>query len=140
MKSPTYIIPGAPIPQPRARILRNGFSYDPVAQDKECAREELIEQRDANYQKIITHPVALDITFFMPIPKSLSKKKQDLLLDQYHTIRPDLDNLIKFTLDTFSKSILILDDSLIYSINSKKIYSFRPKTEFFFIYGESENE
>ena len=39
------------------------------------------------------------ITFYMPIPAGLSKKKKAERLHQPHKIKPDLDNLIKGLLD-----------------------------------------
>jgi Holliday junction resolvase RusA-like endonuclease len=45
-----------------------------------------------------------------------------------HTIKPDIDNLIKFVMDC-GQNILWNDDSTICQIESKKIYSKHPRTE-----------
>lgn len=141
MKSPTYKISGPPIPQPRARILRNGIHYDPRAKDKQKIRILLLSQRNSFNQHMLTCPVSLQATFFMPIPTSLSKKKQSSLVGQPCTKKNgDLDNLLKTLLDTCAfNGPLVLDDSLVYSLSCQKIYDPDPRTEFHFIYG-SENE
>ena len=64
----------------------------------------------------------------MPIPKSLSKVKKDALKGKPHYLRPDIDNLIKFILDS-ANGILYLDDAQIYTINAHKIYDEHPRTE-----------
>ena len=38
----------------------------------------------------------LDATFILPMPKSWSKKKKQLMHGKPHIIKPDLDNIIKF--------------------------------------------
>lgn len=142
MISPNYVISGDPIPQPRARILRNGFAYDPRAKDKQKIKSQLLTQRNEHNQHMLTCPVFLDITFFMPIPTSLSKKKKTLLIGQPCTKRNgDLDNLVKTYLDC-CKNIILLDDSQVFGLYCCKIYAPKEsvRTEFFFSYGESENE
>ena len=48
-----------------------------------------------NYKEQYQGAIGLNIYFCMPIPQSLSKKKQDELAEQWHIKRPDTDNLIK---------------------------------------------
>ena len=40
-------------------------------------------------------PISLTVKFYMPVPASISKKKQDALKSKPHLKRPDLDNLLK---------------------------------------------
>jgi Holliday junction resolvase RusA-like endonuclease len=141
MKSPTYKISGTPIPQPRPRILRNGIHYDPAHKHKELIRLQLLTQRDTFNQHMLTCPISLHATFFMPIPNSLSKKKQSLLIGQPCIKRNgDIDNLIKLVLDC-CKNILFLDDAQVFSLCCMKLYAPTDfvRTEFYFIYG-AENE
>ncbi len=46
-------------------------------------------------------PEVLRIEFHIAIPKSYSKKKRLSLYGQYHTEKPDIDNLVKAFMDTF---------------------------------------
>lgn len=72
-------------------------------------------------------PIELHLQFHMPIPKSLSKKKQLALEGKPHTKHIDLDNLCKFVLDA-ANNILYKDDSMVYSISAQKTYNKEPKT------------
>ena len=64
----------------------------------------------------------LIIEFHMPMPKSWSKKKKLEMIGRYHTVKPDLDNLIKSCVDAlFSKSER--DDACVHSIVAKKVWS-----------------
>lgn len=80
---------------------------------------------------VLTGPLSISTTFFMPIPKSMSRKKQDQLNCKYHQKRPDIDNCEKFLLDCIVLSgNLIHDDSQFAEIHSMKIYSKSPRTQF----------
>ena len=57
----------------------------------------------------------VEINFFIPVPKSWSKKKKSANLGRPHKQRPDLDNLIKAVQD-----ILMKEDSTIWNIKAEK--------------------
>jgi len=69
-------------------------------------------------------PLHFHITFFMKIPKYLSKK--DL---SWHLKKPDLSNMIKFYEDICS-GILYADDKQIVQISAEKKYDNNERTEF----------
>lgn len=77
--------------------------------------------------ELIEGPIHLDITFHMPIPLSWSKVKKVRMDGQPHVSKPDIDNLIKFSLDCMN-GIVYSDDRFIWSINAKKVYSSIPRT------------
>jgi Holliday junction resolvase RusA-like endonuclease len=58
---------------------------------------------------------------------SLHKKKKAELLGSPHIIKPDCDNLAKFTLDVMS-DIVYADDSCVFDLKINKTYSDEPKT------------
>lgn len=60
----------------------------------------------------------MKVTFGIPMPKSYGKAKRQFLLGQRHTLKPDVDNLIKSFLDA-----LLDDDSGISSVCIKKVWS-----------------
>ncbi|MHA1401911.1 MAG: RusA family crossover junction endodeoxyribonuclease, partial [Candidatus Heimdallarchaeaceae archaeon] len=66
-------IPGAPIALQRARTKGNVF-YDP----QYTAKQNIIWYFKRTYGEVtpLETPIELEITFYMPIPKSWSKKKQ----------------------------------------------------------------
>ncbi len=64
---------------------------------------------------------ALCLDFYMPMPKSWSKKKKKEMLDRPHESKPDLDNLVKAVLDAlfYRKG----GDSSVWLIDAMKRYS-----------------
>lgn len=72
-------------------------------------------------------PLRLQIKFYMPIPKSLSQKKQDALQGAWYLKKPDLDNLIKIV-DGLN-CIAWEDDCQVCKIDAWKLYDKKPRTE-----------
>lgn len=63
----------------------------------------------------------MEIMFFLPIPKSWSKKKKKEMVDTPHRQTPDLDNLVKGVLDAlFYKSG---GDQHVYAIRAEKYWA-----------------
>lgn len=120
------IIQEVPIPQARPRVTRYG-TFDPH-HDKNNWIKFLISQQYK--EEVLTCPISVEMLFYLPIPKSTSKKKTALMLDNdiKHIKKPDLDNLAKKYLDCMN-SIVFKDDSLIYKLTISKRYSQHPKTE-----------
>ncbi|MCM3452767.1 RusA family crossover junction endodeoxyribonuclease [Heyndrickxia oleronia] len=67
-------------------------------------------------------PVEVRIWFNMPIPKSWSKKKQNEAYGEYHTKKPDTDNLLKGVFDSLNK-IAWQDDNQVAKVIATKIYA-----------------
>lgn len=122
-----YTIPEAPIPLARPRVTK-WTTYDPQKDIKATHRSILRSQRGLKYPSSDTS-LSITITFFMPIPESLSKKKKHALIKQRHTKRPDIDNLIKYVFDV-AQGILFKDDAAISTITAYKVYDTNPRTEF----------
>lgn len=120
---------GDPVAWQRPQFCRRGakmHSYDGQEKLKVGCKWQLKSQfRDA----ILTAPVSIDLTFYMPIPKSTSgvRKRQMLHGKMYHMKRPDLDNLSKFVLDCLNQ-IILTDDAQVVEIRARKIYSDKPGT------------
>lgn len=72
----------------------------------------------------LTQAVGIEsITFHMPIPKSLEGKVK---VGQWHTKKPDIDNLVKGLFDA-ANGVAWVDDNRIVSIGQiKKVYSDKP--------------
>ena len=100
-----------------------GYVYDPSKKDK-----SVIIPLMNQYASSLTPTGALSVAlaFYMPIPKSYTKKKKALMQDETypHTNKPDVDNMIKFYLDC-----LPFDDKVIYKTKARKFYSPRPRVE-----------
>ena len=130
-----FIVLGNPIALKRHRHYKFG-TYDPSKKDKENFYLKAFRHRPI---KALGGRVFADIKFYMQRPKSHYRtgKFQHLLKDNapnyYHSKKPDIDNLIKFVLDTIQgRDRFILDDSMVCSLKAEKIYTSNneePRTE-----------
>lgn len=118
------IIPHSPIPAARPRVTQR-VTYNP--KQREQIKTTYVIKKQYT-QSPLTTPLEVTFLFFMPMPKRMSLKKKEALLGAPHTKKPDLDNLIKFYLDSMN-GVVYNDDKQIYEINSCKVYSERPRTE-----------
>ena len=121
-----------PVPASRPRVTRWGTYYTKkYTQFRNDLREEL---NKLTFNKIGAGiPIKFTVTFNMGFPKSYSKKKRiELLENNHHVIRPDLDNLIKGLLDGLN-GIAFEDDSQIIELNIKKQWSIVPSIKFKYV-------
>ena len=72
--------------------------------------------------------IALYVVFYMPIPKSWSKKKKEEMNGRPHLFKPDNSNILKLIEDR-ANGILYDDDKRIYKHHLEKIYSYEPRIE-----------
>lgn len=73
---------------------------------------------------ISVEPYGTHVRFFMPMPKSWSKKKKAEMNGTLHQQKPDVDNLLKALLDSIFK-----DDAHIADIRATKIWSVEGRIE-----------
>jgi Holliday junction resolvase RusA-like endonuclease len=124
---------GEPKAQARHRHFTRGtFSgtYDPSKDKKESFASILQSQAP---KEPISEAICIELKFFLGRPKNHygTGKKCECLKNtapEYHSGRPDLDNLTKFVQDSLNK-IFYKDDALICQLIAKKMYSERPRTE-----------
>jgi Holliday junction resolvase RusA-like endonuclease len=104
------------IPKGRPRFTRFGHAYTPKkTRDFEKAlQSEAIRQ---NGKILLEGPLTVSISFYFKKPKSAKR--------QFPSVRVDLDNLIKATLDSMN-GIAFKDDSQICEIYAKKCYGILP--------------
>lgn len=135
----TITITSAPQAQGRPRFTVRGghaIAFNPHKDTKNWYRLQISGQIEA----VITSPIELEMTFYMPIPKSTSKKKSKEMLENKikHIKKPDIDNLQALILNCFT-GIVYRDDSQVYKIIAFKKYSAIPRTEIK-IFWQEENE
>jgi len=123
----TYIVPGDPIPWERARVNKGRF-FDAQRPKKNNWAISLQYQSEKQpfYEK---QPLHLIAHFYFPVPNSLRPNRRQELIGQPYIYKKDLDNCVKFLMDTCA-GILYHDDCLIYSVYSTKVYDLEPRTEF----------
>ena len=138
-------VPGPPIPKQRPYFVhkdKNGNALPFVKTinrqgDAEAAfKFSVLKYCTENAGGVCTiadGPIALGLTFVMPIPKSnwpqykIRDLKRGMIF--YHFIKPDLDNLIKFVKDCL-QGICYANDSQVATMDPHpvKIYGLEPKT------------
>ena len=106
-------IAGKPEGQARPRKGKYGNFYVPQNQWAERVYSIALSKRP---KKIIDFPVYVSLTFNMPKPKHIPKKKY------WHTKKPDFDNIAKGTIDALTKAKFWKDDNLIAMCSIKKKY------------------
>lgn len=113
---------GRPLPYP--------IQVDPSKTDK---ADLLSIVRDKAPDKPLAGPVLLMMTFYMARPRShygtgKNAGKLKELAPKHHTVRPDVDNLIKLIADSLN-GVFWRDDTQICFCQARKEYSERPRTE-----------
>ena len=88
----------------------------------------MCKQIDGLSIKKFTNQIYVETTFYMPIPKSLSIKKRNLLDGTFCDVGGDMDNLLKALWDSLNGHAYTDDKQIVWS-QEKKIYSFEPRIE-----------
>ena len=88
----------------------------------------MCKQVDGLSIKKFTNPIYVETTFYMPIPKSFSIKKRNLLDGTFCDVGGDMDNLLKALWDSLNGHAYTDDKQIVWS-QEKKIYSFEPRIE-----------
>ena len=126
-----FTIPGIPQSKKRPRFSRfkgKVRTYDSQSEEKETARWQLKSRMVG--KELFKDCIEVSLKFFLPIPKSTSKKVKKLMSTDNipHIKKPDIDNFCKAILD-YMNGIVYVDDSQIYKLTAIKLYSENPRTE-----------
>ena len=132
-KAIQFVIEGVPCAKGRPKFaVLGGFAraYTPKKtydSEKNIAGEAMVSMAG---RQPLEGALNCSIAFFMPIPKSVSKKDKTRMLsgEIQHTKKPDLDNLVKLVCDSLN-GIAYDDDSQIIRLVCSKQYSDYPRTE-----------
>lgn len=118
---------GKPMSKGRPRFQRAGNFVRTYTDDKTVEYENLVRLAwmQSGEEKLNGAIKALVLAYF-PIPKSLSKKKQQELIAKPYTKKPDCDNIAKIVLDALN-GIAYDDDSQIVNLEVQKEYSSEAK-------------
>ena len=110
-------VQGVPKPQPRPRMTRQGHVYTPSTADAWKDAVQTAFMRRLKPQ--ITIRVYLSVCFYLPRPKRV---KPDAAMPS-HTGKPDLDNLLKSTMDALTEIGVWKDDSQVIQTAAEKHYA-----------------
>lgn len=120
----TFFIPMTPIGKGRSRVTRGGLhTYTP---ESTVRAEKLIAlMATAAGVRPMDGPVDLEVDAEFLFPRSWSKKRiqETINAGQWHTSKPDCDNIGKIVADALN-GIAYHDDSQICTLTVRKYYSF----------------
>jgi Holliday junction resolvase RusA-like endonuclease len=108
-----------PTPASRPRVTRWGTFYGKKYKGFKKDMDQLLSDTDKEWLEGL---IFADMTFFVAIPKSWSKKKKKLKSGQWCDNNADLDNYEKAILDSLSGAYFH-DDRQIVQQQSKKIWA-----------------
>ena len=119
-----------PIPASRPKFRRfKNKTITYIAEPYKTFKDNMSIWARDNYKMPLQGSLAINVYFHMPIPKSLSVKKQNELDGSWHTkATGDIDNLLKSCWDSL-EGYAFLNDSQICQVFSAKKYSFSPRIE-----------
>lgn len=129
MKKTEMFFPFEPKPKGRPRMTRMGRAYTPKkTHDYEKLIRDYYRENTTDYYDCA---IRVSLVFYMPIPKSTSKKKRALMESgeiKCTTHTGDADNLCKSVTDALN-GVAYEDDSLITELHIKKKYGISVGTE-----------
>jgi Holliday junction resolvase RusA-like endonuclease len=116
-------------PMGAVRMTGRGKFVKPAAQRylafKQQLGYDLKEQMKQQGEKPLEGALSVGINLYMPIPPSWSGKKQREHVGEFHTKKPDIDNMAKAIFDAANK-IVWQDDNQVCSLRITKEYSETP--------------
>lgn len=128
MSEITFTVSGTPKPQPRPRAYRRGASarvYNPDTADGWKMLVGIEAEKHAP-EEPLSGPLSVSICFDMPRPKSHygtgrnAGKIKVSAPENWHTQRPDVDNLAKAVLDVMTEAGIWYDDDQISELSLTK--------------------
>lgn len=128
MKRTELFFPFEPKPKGRPRMTRRGRAYTPKAtHDYEKLVQDYYRENSSDYYECA---IKMSLTFYMPIPKSISRKKRAMMEsgEIRCTTHKDLDNMAKSLTDGLN-GVAYEDDCLITELHIKKRYGASVGTE-----------
>jgi len=124
----TYVIENEPIAWKRVAPRYSARSmYDTQKPIKMVLGAQIQEQHAG--KPLYKGPLELTITFYMKLPQINLPKKEKLLSEKWHSIKPDSSNMLKL-IEDICKSVLFHDDAQIAVHHIFKMYDTNPRTEF----------
>jgi Holliday junction resolvase RusA-like endonuclease len=128
-----FHVEGIPVPKGRPRFRSMGKFVQTYTDTKTRDFEKTVAEASKHAMgasEPLKTPLKVFLQFTLPIPASVTKKRLKSILDglEVHTKKPDLDNLIKATIDGMDK-IVFDNDSQIVNISATKKYGSCPRTD-----------
>jgi len=117
---------GTPAPQGSKRHVGGGRMIE-VSKKVGPWRAAIVAEvkRRELHNELINVPIAVDVCFFRPRPKNHFNTAGDVKpsAPDFPATMPDLDKLVRSTLDALTQSGVISDDSRIVEITAAKVFA-----------------
>jgi Holliday junction resolvase RusA-like endonuclease len=117
----SYFIEGEPAPQgSKNGFVKNGRVVMVESSKKVKPWRAAVAEQTARYMTWETMnpmdtPVEIALVFYLPRPKTVSRK--------WPSVKPDLDKLIRSTFDGLTTGGLYTDDALVIAVSASKEYA-----------------
>ena len=113
----SFFIEGIPAPQgSKTGFVKNGRVVMIEASKKvKPWREAVVAETAKNVACTMTEPVEIALVFYLPKPKTVTRK--------WPSVKPDLDKLIRSTFDGLTTGGLYTDDALVIAVSASKEYA-----------------
>ena len=128
-----FTIPGYPMGKQRPRFVRRGkfvSTYTPKETKNYEAKVKKSYLKISNGFSFNNDPVDISTKAYYPIPKSISKKKRQQMIDGTIpcTKKPDIENNSKAIMDGLN-NVAYNDDSQVCKLFAEKMYGEEPRVE-----------
>lgn len=120
----TFVVDVKPRGQARPRVTRRGT----YKIDADVEYEGVIRLAASNAMKgeePMAGPIRVSMHFACQIPLSYSPKAQSERFNAIHTMKPDIDNMVKSVFDAMN-GVVYNDDAQVFSVNAAKSWAYKP--------------
>lgn len=134
MRKIEFFVPGTPVGKGRPRAVRRGAGVAMFTPGKTAGYEALVATTaaatlagDAPTHQLLDGPLEAVLEMRFPVPASWSKAKRARALAgvEWHTSKPDADNVAKAILDACN-GVVFRDDSQVVILIATKAFSEEP--------------
>ena len=113
----------------RPRFGANGKVYNPQRKKSlEYKWDASKQMRSQSPERPLEVPIFVNMRFHMPMPKSWSQKRKKQQNGKPMGSKPDIDNLMKWSLDVLN-GIAYIDDRLVSSTYAEKVWDYEGKVD-----------
>lgn len=127
-----FTVLGVPMVKKRPRAsMRNGHAVVYTPKDTVNYENLVRYTYQSEVGKRLTGAIEMTVKAYFPIPKSISKKKHEILATEKEPCikhRGDIDNVCKMLMDSIN-GVAFDDDRQIYKLVAEKYYSDNPRVE-----------
>lgn len=126
-----FTVMGTPMVKKRPRAsMRNGHAVVYTPKDTVNYESLVRYTYQSDVGEHLTGAIEMTVKAYFPIPKSISKKKREIMATEKEPclVHRDVDNVCKLLMDSIN-GVAFDDDKQIYKLTGEKYYSDNPRVE-----------